>query len=94
MAERRVALVMGVPYATDLLYHAALEELQALHPRFTYLPTLSRERQRDGSPAGYVHERVRTSRDVLMGMRDRWDQIIVWGFVVMVAVWIGLGGLG
>ena len=38
--------------------------------------------------------RPETSRDVLMGMRDRWDQIIVWGFVVMVAVWIGLGGLG
>ena len=38
--------------------------------------------------------RPETSRDVLMGMRDRWDQIIVWGFVVAVAVWIGLGGLG
>jgi len=38
--------------------------------------------------------RPETSRDVLMGMRDRWDQIIVWGFAVMVAVWIGLGGLG
>ena len=38
--------------------------------------------------------RPETSRDVLMGMRDRWGQIIVWGFVVMVAVWIGLGGLG
>jgi hypothetical protein len=38
--------------------------------------------------------RPETSRDVLMGMRDRWDQIIVWGFVVVVAVWIGLGGLG
>ena len=38
--------------------------------------------------------RPETSRDVLMGMRDRWEQIIVWGFVVMVAVWIGLGGLG
>ena len=38
--------------------------------------------------------RPETSRDVLMGMRDRWDQIIIWGFVVVVAVWIGLGGLG
>ena len=38
--------------------------------------------------------RPETSRDVLMGMRDRWGEIIVWGFVVMVAVWIGLGGLG
>lgn len=37
--------------------------------------------------------RPETSRDVLMGMRDRWGEIIVWGFVVMVAVWIGLGGL-
>ena len=35
-----------------------------------------------------------TSRDVLMGMRDRWGEIIVWGAAVAVAVWIGLGGLG
>jgi len=44
--------------------------------------------------ASALEPRPETSRDVLMGMRDRWDQIIVWGFVVMVAVWIGLGGLG
>ncbi|MEM7754293.1 MAG: hypothetical protein AAF297_01505 [Planctomycetota bacterium] len=38
----RVTLVMGVPYATDLLYHNELRALEAQHEWLTYLPTISR----------------------------------------------------
>lgn len=61
----RVTLLMGSPYATDLLYHDALRELAARHPRFTYLAALSRERQPDGGKPMYVHERLHTDRDLL-----------------------------
>lgn len=76
-ATSRIVLVMGIPYATELLYHAVFEALQAAHPRFTYLPTFSRERQHDGSPACYVHERVRTSRDLLVPLL-RGDRTLVY----------------
>lgn len=44
--------------------------------------------------AGLLKPAEETPADVFMSFRDRWDQIIVWGFVVAVAVWVGLGGLG
>ncbi len=61
----RIALVMGAPYATDLLYHRELEELAAAHDNFTYLTALSRERQPDGHDRMYVGDRIRASWDVL-----------------------------
>jgi ferredoxin--NADP+ reductase len=61
----RIVLVMGSPYATDLLYHKQLLALQEQHSNFTYLAAISRERNADGGPL-YVHERIRRSRDVLV----------------------------
>jgi ferredoxin--NADP+ reductase len=61
----RIVLVMGSPYATDLLYHKELLALQEQHSNFTYLTAISRERNADGGPL-YVHERIRRSRDVLV----------------------------
>ena len=39
----RVLVVMGVPYATDLLYHDWLTGLQQDHPEFAYLTAVSRQ---------------------------------------------------
>lgn len=61
-----ITLVMGSPYATDLLYDAQMRELASKHANFRYITALSREKQPDGSPAMYVHDRIRHSRDVLV----------------------------
>jgi ferredoxin--NADP+ reductase len=54
----KIALLMGSPYATDLLYHQQLQELAAAHPTLRYITAISRERQADGGRPMYVHERV------------------------------------
>jgi ferredoxin--NADP+ reductase len=64
-AGSRIVLVMGSPYATDLLYHDDLLRWQQEHPNFTYLTALSRERNGD-CPAMYCHERLRHSREALI----------------------------
>jgi ferredoxin--NADP+ reductase len=61
----RVTLVMGSPYATDLLYHDEFQRLAAEHANFTYLTSISREKQPDGSPPMYVHDHLARSRDAL-----------------------------
>lgn len=63
--ESRIALVMGAPYETDLLYDDLFGELAERHERFVYLPTLSRQPQRDGSAACYVQDRLATHWEVL-----------------------------
>jgi ferredoxin--NADP+ reductase len=69
-AKSRVILVMGTPYATDLLYHKDLLALQDQHPNFTYLTAISREKNFDGGPM-YAHERIRRSRDLLAPVLER-----------------------
>lgn len=55
----KVTLIMGSPYASDLLYHQQLTELAAnSNGRFRYLTAISREKQSDGKPAMYVHQRI------------------------------------
>lgn len=56
----RIVLVMGSPYATDLLYHDEFTELAGRHERFTYLTALSRQPQADGGGAMYVQGRLDT----------------------------------
>jgi ferredoxin--NADP+ reductase len=53
----RVVLVAGSPYRSDLLYHPHFQSLQAQHPNFAYIPTLSREPQGDGKPPMHVQGR-------------------------------------
>jgi ferredoxin--NADP+ reductase len=60
----RIALVMGSPYATDLLYHDQFTRLAAEHPNFQYLTALSRERNEPHGPL-YVQDRLRTDADRL-----------------------------
>ncbi len=64
-APSRVVLVMGVPYAADLLYHEELRALERAHPNFTYLTALSREPQPDAAQPMYVHGRLHQARDLL-----------------------------
>lgn len=60
----RIVLVMGSPYATDLMYDDLFRELATSHSNFTYLTAISRERQEDGGPKMYVQERLSTHRDL------------------------------
>ncbi len=53
----RITLLMGSPYASDLLYHQQFQTLAAAHPNFTYLTAISREAGA-GRPM-YVHDRLR-----------------------------------
>ncbi|MFA6043484.1 MAG: hypothetical protein WC718_00745 [Phycisphaerales bacterium] len=64
--QSRIALVMGSPYATDLLYDGEMRALASKHPNFQYITALSREKQPDGAAAMYVHDRIRHSRDTLL----------------------------
>lgn len=64
--QSRVVLVMGAAYATDLLYHGDLLQLQRDNPRFSYITAISRERQEDGHDPMYVQDRLTTHRDALL----------------------------
>jgi ferredoxin--NADP+ reductase len=60
----RIVLVMGSPFATDLIYDDLFRQLAAEHPNFTYLTAISREKQDDGHPRLYVQDRLTTHRDL------------------------------
>lgn len=63
----RITLVMGSPYASDLLYHDFFLDMEDKHPdRFRYLTAISRERQHDGHDKIYVQDRLDTHRDDLL----------------------------
>jgi len=64
----KVALIMGSPYSTDLLYHDMFLRLAGEHKNFTYLTAVSREKQHDGHDPMYVQDRITASRDVLLPM--------------------------
>jgi len=63
-SRSRIVLVMGSPFATDLLYHDELEAAALANPRFVYLTAISRERQADGSAPMYVQDRLRSHTDL------------------------------
>lgn len=62
----RVTMIMGAPYATDLLYHDQFLSLASEHKNFTYLSAISREKQNDGHDRMYVQDRLRTNADQLL----------------------------
>lgn len=65
--DSRVVLVMGSPYATDLLYDDLFRRLAAVHSNFTYLTALSREKQADIAHGPmYVQDRITTNKDDLI----------------------------
>jgi ferredoxin--NADP+ reductase len=66
-AGSRVTLVMGVPYATDLLYHDDLTDLAARHENFRYVTALSREIQEDLPRRLYVQDRIAADPEAAPG---------------------------
>ena len=60
----RVTLLMGSPYASDLLYHQQFTELAAANANFTYLTAISREQ---GGGRMYAHDRLLAERERLSG---------------------------
>lgn len=60
---RQITLVMGAPYRSDLLYHDDFLQLQEQHDNFNYLTAISRERDDDGRPGMYAHQRIAHERD-------------------------------
>lgn len=63
--ESRIVLVMGSPYKTDLIYHDELLRLSSRHENFTYLTSISREKQDDGRDPMYVQKRITADRDLM-----------------------------
>ncbi|MGH7242660.1 MAG: FAD-binding oxidoreductase [Phycisphaerales bacterium] len=64
----RIALIMGSPYASDLLYDNHLRELAARHPNLSYITAISREKAEDAPRPLYVQDRLTTHRDSLEAM--------------------------
>jgi len=67
-AASKVVLVMGSPYATDLLYDIDFRKLESEHRNFTYLTAISREKQTDGHDRMYVQDRLVSHREQLLPM--------------------------
>jgi ferredoxin--NADP+ reductase len=61
--QSKVVLVMGSPYATDLMYDGQFRQLAGEHKNFTYLTAISREKQEDGGGRLYVQDRLGTHRE-------------------------------
>jgi len=64
-SRSRIWLIMGSPYATDLLYDSDFRGWAAEHPRFRYLAAVSRQPQEDGHPPMYVQDRLASHREEL-----------------------------
>ena len=65
-----IVLVMGSPYATDLLYDNEFAQLASRHDNLTYLTALSRQPQADGSAPSYVQGRLATHTDLFRSVLE------------------------
>jgi ferredoxin--NADP+ reductase len=70
-APGSATLVMGSPYATELMYHDDFLALQQENPGFCYLTALSRERQMDCDEGIYVQHRIATHRDQMVELLSK-----------------------
>ena len=68
---RSATLVMGTPYATDLMYHDQFTTLARENPSLNYLTALSRERQSDAQQGLYVQDRLVTHKDQMVELLCR-----------------------
>ena len=62
--SNQVHLVMGVPYASDLLYDDFFTEAAARFDNFHYHSVLSREGGDEGRGEGYVHDYLARTPDL------------------------------
>ncbi|HVZ94961.1 MAG TPA: hypothetical protein VG797_10675 [Phycisphaerales bacterium] len=82
--KSRITLIMGAPYATDLLYHDYFLKTAAENPNFNYISAISREKQADGHDPLYVQDRFRTDRDRLVPqLKDQRNLIYICGIAGM-----------
>lgn len=68
---RSATLIMGTPYATDLMYHDQLTMLERENPGMTYLTAISRTRRADSDQGLYVQDRLRTHREQMVELLCR-----------------------
>lgn len=61
----RIALLMGAPYWTDLIYDDQFRALETTHENFSYHTALSRQEQADGHGRMYVQGRIGADFDRL-----------------------------
>jgi len=66
--KSRIALIMGSPYESDLLYHADFLRLQEAHENFSYFTAISRERDHTSGRTMYVQDRLEAERERLLPM--------------------------
>ena len=64
----RVDLIMGAPYASDLLYHDQLQQWQNDYKNLTYRTAISRHLVEGQSRKLYVQDRLTEDADQLAGM--------------------------
>ncbi|MEQ8845249.1 MAG: hypothetical protein RIB58_10385 [Phycisphaerales bacterium] len=71
--QSQIALIMGAPYESDLLYDDLFTDLARKHANFSYHPTISRHANRDGAPGCYVQDRLERDAErlseILLGDR-------------------------
>jgi len=93
--QSSITLVMGAPFATDLIYHDELTALSEKHPNFTYLTAISRERQDDTDRRLYVQGRLETHAEHFAPvLRSERALVYVCGIAGMeLGVFQGLAGL-
>ena len=70
-APRSATLVMGVPYATDLLYHEEFLSLERKDTGFAYLTAISREQQDNRESGLYVQDRLTTHQEQLVELLSK-----------------------
>lgn len=64
--ESKIALIMGSPYRTDLLYDDLFTRLDAEHENFSYITAISREPEGESGRGVYVQQRLATHYDELV----------------------------
>jgi ferredoxin--NADP+ reductase len=72
---RDIVLLMGAPYATDLLYHDFFTGLAQRHANFRYITAISRERN-ESHDRLYVQDRLTTERDRLLPILSRGQSLV------------------
>lgn len=73
----RIALVMGAPYRTDLIYDDLFSRVAREHPNFRYLTALSREPQDGGGPPMYVQDRIAAEHEWMVPLLES-DRTVVY----------------
>jgi ferredoxin--NADP+ reductase len=64
----KATLIMGAPYATDLLYHDTMTSWKDEHPNFTYRTAISRHLVEGQSRKLYVQDRLTEDAEELLPM--------------------------